>query len=248
MLHVVNLCTLNSFCYRMSVGLSAYSVAVLSIQRYRVTVKPLHVRVSSKPTWRATVATICGVWIVAALLTLPAALSENLCYDSVFLFFSNYYQRVALFYFSVSCVLPLCVIAFCYIMTARHLLESSSPISEETQNPQLKKRKNSAKVVLGLTVVFLISYVPFHIFETYVYSSINLDSATFQVLKNELNLFHILLEIKTIIKYSFLINSCLNPVVLFCTSLAFRRHFKRYLTCCCKAKSTPTDFELTRRN
>ena len=44
-----------------------------------------------------------------------------------------------------------------------------------------------------------------------------------------------------------LTNSCLNPVVIFCTSLAFRRHLKCYLTCCCWAKSRPTDFKLTRK-
>ena len=39
-----------------------------------------------------------------------------------------------------------CVIAFYYIVTARNLLESSNTISEETQNPQLNKRENTAKV------------------------------------------------------------------------------------------------------
>jgi Leucine-rich repeat (LRR) protein len=42
------MCKFLPFCRRLSVGLSAYSVAVLSIQRYRVTVNPLHVRVSSQ--------------------------------------------------------------------------------------------------------------------------------------------------------------------------------------------------------
>jgi hypothetical protein len=45
--------------------------------------------------------------------------------------------------------------------------------------------------------------------------------------------------------YLLLINSCLNPVALFCTSLAFRRQVKRYLTCCCKASSTLTKLQLT---
>jgi hypothetical protein len=42
-----------------------------------------------------------------------------------------------------------------------------------------------------------------------------------------------------------LINSCLNPVALFCTSLAFRRQVKRYFTCSCKASSTITKLQLT---
>jgi hypothetical protein len=69
------------FCDRVSIGMSAYSVAVLSIQRYRATVNPIHVRVSSQPTWRTTVATICGVWIVAALFALPPAFSQDLCQE-----------------------------------------------------------------------------------------------------------------------------------------------------------------------
>jgi Leucine-rich repeat (LRR) protein len=64
-------CNFFTFCSLLSVGLSAYSVAVFSIQRYRVTVNPFHVRDSSQPTWRVTVATICEVWIVAALFALP---------------------------------------------------------------------------------------------------------------------------------------------------------------------------------
>jgi hypothetical protein len=132
-------------------------------------------------------------------------------------------------------------------MTARHLLESSSSISEETQNPQLNKRKNTARVVLGLTVVFLISYVPYHISETYFYSTLHLNIFIQQFLK-EFEQKKNLLELKQILKYFLSINSCLNPVAVFSTSLAFRRQFKRYLTCCCKAKSTPNDFELTRRN
>jgi hypothetical protein len=74
--------TFLSFCRCLSVGLSAYSVAVLSIQRYRVTVNPLHVHVSSPPTWRSTVATICGIWIVAALFAVPSAISNYLGIDS----------------------------------------------------------------------------------------------------------------------------------------------------------------------
>jgi hypothetical protein len=131
-------------------------------------------------------------------------------------------------------------------MTARHLLKSSFSVSEQTQNPQLNKRKNTAKVVLGLTVVFLISYVPHHIWRTYLFFSFNFDNFV-----DNLNNEHVAGNLADIISIQYiflLINSCLNPVALFCTSLAFRRQFKRYLTCCCKTKSPATDLELTRRN
>jgi hypothetical protein len=147
-------CTFLPFCYRISVGLTAYSIVVLSIQRYRVTVYPLHVLVSSQRTWRSIVVTIYGVWIVAALLAVPTARSRLFCNDSFVFLHVKYYQNVALLHFLVSCVLPLCVTDFFYIMTARHIVKSSSPISEETQNPQQSARKNTARVVFALTVVF----------------------------------------------------------------------------------------------
>ena len=241
------MCRLLPFCYRMSVGLTTYSIALLSIQRYRVTVNPLQVRLSSQPTRLSTVATVCGIWIVAALFAIPATVSKYLCGDTFLFYRTNYYQHVALFQLLVSCVLPLSVIAFSYIMMARHLVESSRSFPEDTQNPRLNTRKNTAKVVLGLTVIFLISYMPVHIFETYVQSTKTLDISSSKF-SDELVWFDYLRDINVILHLLLSINSCLNPVALFCTSRAFRRHIKRYVTCCCKTKSSPTDFELTRRN
>jgi hypothetical protein len=208
-------------------------------------VKPLHVVVSSQPTWRATGATICGVWIVAALLAVPVARLH--CSNYLFLRRSNYLLRLIIFQLLVSCVLPFGVIAFSRIMIARHLLKSSSSLSEGTRNSRLETRKSTAKVVLGLTVVFLISYVPYHVLKTYVDISMNLDKTLFNILEALLR-FHSLADIKFILQLLLPINSCLNAVALFCTSLAFRGHLKRYLTCCFKANYLTNDFELTRRN
>jgi hypothetical protein len=241
------MCTFVTFCYRISICLTTYSIAVLSIQRYRVTVNPLHVRVSSQKTWRATGATVFGVWIVALLFTIPLARTNYACGFSMFLLLTNYYQRVAIFHLLVFCVLPLCVIAFSYITMSCPLLTSRCSLSEEKQNALLNTRKNIAKVVLGLTLVFLFSYFPFHISEIYTFSIMNLEKS-FDEMLDDFYWSYNFSAIMLILELSLSINSCLNPVALFCTSLAFRGHFKRYLTCCCKAKSPPTVFELTRRN
>jgi hypothetical protein len=239
------LCLYMAFCFRMSVILTAYSITVLSIQRYRVTVYPLQVCVSSQPTWRTTGATICGVWIVAALFAIPSARAKEFCGVSLYLLFTNYYQRVFIFFLLVSCVLPLCVIAFCYVMTFCHLLKNHFSLSE-THNARQNTRKNTAKVVLGLTLVFLFSSVPIHVYEIYVTYQINMEKFFVEKFKEDNESIN-LKFIWAILDVLLSINSCLNPVALFCTSLAFRRHLKRYLTCCCKAKSPPTDFELARR-
>jgi len=240
-------CIYFPFCFHMSISLTAYSIAVLGFQRYRVTVYPLHARFSSQPTWRVTGATICGLWIVAALFAIPSARRNYLCSASIIAFLTNYYRLDSIFRLLVSCILPLCVIAFFYIMMSCHLLKSRYSLSEETQNARLNTRKNTTKVMVGLTLVFLFSYLPFQIFETYLFSSIDWDNSITEITK-EIKGFEHLFLLKPLIRIFLSINSCLNPVALFCTSLAFRRHFKRYLTCCCKSKSPHTDLELKRRN
>jgi hypothetical protein len=109
----------------------------LSNQRYRVTVNSFHVRVSSQSTLCITVARVCGVWIVAALFTVASALSIYLCNESIVLVRKAHCKLVIMFELLVSCVLPLCVVVFTYVMTTRHFVESSRSVSEGTQNPQL---------------------------------------------------------------------------------------------------------------
>jgi Leucine-rich repeat (LRR) protein len=237
------ICKVFPFFRRLSVGLAAYSVAVLSIQRYNVIVNPFHILVSSQPTWRGTVATIFGMWVVAALFAIPSAISGYLCRKCALVTCINYYQRVVLFELLVSCVFPLCLIAFSYIMTARHLVKSARPISEETRNSQLNTRKSTAKIVVGLTVVFLISSAPYHAFWTYIV--FNEKSYLGNIIPNKDYYLQYIYLVSTCL---LLINSCLNPVALFCTSGAFRRQCKRYLTCCGKVQSALSNFELTRRN
>jgi len=241
------MCTFLPFCRRMSVGLSAYSVAVYSFQLYRVTVDPFRVPVSSQATWPVTVATIFGVWIIAALFAVPSAFSKHLCQDDMVISMT-YYRLVVVFELLVSCVLPLCVFAFSWAMIARHLMENSCSISERTQNPQLKIRRNTAKIVVGLAVVFLISYVPYHILWTYLNYT---DEAEFVLTK----ITDILDQSNYELRYMYLIstcllliNPCLNPVILLSASSPFRQHLKRYLTCLCKTNSPPIDLELRRRN
>jgi hypothetical protein len=211
-------------------------------------VNPFHIHVSSPPTWRVTVATICGVWIVAALFAVPSALSKFLCQGYAVLIHMSYIQLVVIFELLASCVLPVCVIAFTYIMTARHLVKSSRSVSEGTQNPQLERRRNTAKIVLGLTVVFVISYVPYHALWTYIICTSEERTFSGTIAENLIYSNNELRHTYQISTCFLLINSCLNPVALFCTSSPFRQHLKRYLTFFCKTSSPSTALELRRRN
>jgi hypothetical protein len=166
------MCAFLPFCYRLSVGLSAYTVAVFSIQQHKIAINLLNFRMSSLPTLRLSVATICRVWIVAALFALSSALSNYGCKKDHVYSCIMYHRTFVIFELLVSCVLPLCRIAFPYIMTARHLAKSALRLSENSQSTQKNRRKNNSShklgpTLLGHTAVFLISYVPYHAFWTY---------------------------------------------------------------------------------
>jgi hypothetical protein len=133
------------------------------------------------------------------------------------------------------------------MMTYRHLFQTPHPISEETKNPQLNTSKNTANVLLVLTVVLLISFVPFHIWEMYFYFSVNPEDSV-NKLKYLFDWDHKLNVITFIQQILLSFNSCLNLEAMFRTSRTFRSHFKRYLTYLFKTNSPPTDFKLLNRN
>jgi hypothetical protein len=209
--------------------------------------KSLHVLVSSQPPWSSTGATICGVWIAAELSAVPEVRSSRVCGVTYVFGITNFYLYVVIFNALVYCVIPLCLIAFCYIMASRHLLKDSCAISEGTQKPQLNTRKITAKDLLGLIIAVLISCVPYNIWKKFSIFSITSEISG-STIKDKIDWSINFLYVDTIADILILINYCLNPVALFCNSLAFRKQFKRHLTCRCKTNSPPTDFQLTRRN
>jgi hypothetical protein len=101
-------------------------------------------------------------------------------------------------------------------MTARHLVKSVHTISEEI-HPLASRRKNTAKIVLGLGIVFVISYVPYY----FMWYAIRWDDS---MKERELVYTYF------ISTWLLVLNSCLNPVALFCSSLAFTMELKRCLT------------------
>jgi len=137
-------------------------------------VNPFYDRVSSQPGWRVAMATICGVWIVAALFSIPRALASSYCYDPLMRSINiPYLKRYITFEILTFCVLPLFVTAFSYIMAVRHIVKSADRMYEWTQNSQLKARKNVALFMLGLTVVFVISYMPYYVIRCYTIFNLN---------------------------------------------------------------------------
>jgi gastrin-releasing peptide receptor len=101
-----------------------------------------------------------------------------------------------------------------YSLTARQLL-----ITARRMETEAKACKTLAKVVLGLTIVFFISFVPYHILRTVM---------VWEIISFENNTTYLVFASSCLLVF----NSCFNPVSLYCTSVTFRKQFKRYLLCC----------------
>ena len=71
---------------------------------------------------------------MANLFTFPTAIVPYVCKESMILGRKKYYELVFMFEHLLSCVIPLRVFAFFYIMTARHLVESSFSVFQAKQN------------------------------------------------------------------------------------------------------------------
>jgi hypothetical protein len=90
------------------------------------------------------------------------------------------------------------------------------------------------KLWWDLMLFFLISYVPYHAFCTYIICTEEQEISS-EKISDILHDSNYKFQYTYLISTCFLsINSCLNPVALFCTSSPFRQHLKCYLTCFAK--------------
>ncbi|XP_069694842.1 uncharacterized protein [Periplaneta americana] len=215
-------CKIFGFFRHSSIGVSAYLICVMSIQRYQVISRPLHNRRQSM-TRIVTIATILGVWTICSLFAIPYTLAmhaDDTCsvYESW-----KYYQKVVVFELVVFCILPLGVTACMYCLTARHLMRSTNIVSGRIHN-QGNSRRSTTRIVLSFTLVFVVSFLPYHILITCIVR------AEFAY---PIEMYYMY----AISTYLLIFNSCFNPVALCCSSKCYRSYFKHYLLKCCGRKS-----------
>ncbi|XP_032629077.1 bombesin receptor subtype-3 [Chelonoidis abingdonii] len=229
-------CKLLSFIQLTSVGVSVFTLTVLSADRYRAIVKPLELQTSD-----AVLKTCCKagcVWIVSMILAIPEAVFSDL-YS-----FSNPEKNVSfeacapypvsekilqeahsLVCFLVFYIIPLIVISVYYFLIAKTLYKSTFNMPAEEHGharKQIESRKRVAKTVLVLVGLFALCWLPNHIL--YLYRSFTYHSSV------DASAFHLIVTIfSRALAFS---NSCVNPFALYWLSKSFRQHFKKQILCC----------------
>ncbi|XP_041982091.1 neuropeptide CCHamide-2 receptor-like [Aricia agestis] len=241
------ICRLSETGKDISIGVSVFTLTALSAERYCAIVNPFRkLQLRKLPLVCAAI-----IWGMALVFAAPAALFANtitmpIDNNMTIVFCSpypdgwdNFAKWMTLTKAVAYYALPLVVIAIFYTLMAHRLLASTKEMPGALQGgqgeAQARARKSVACMVLIFVIVFFICFLPYHTLELWWYFY-----PTAQVDYNDwIHAFRIMGFC-----LSFL-NSCVNPVALYCVSGVFRQHFNRYL-CCRRAALHPSSSRLSR--
>jgi hypothetical protein len=205
--------------------------------------RKLHTAGGGRRATRLTIMSAVFIWILAIVCAIPAAVASyikvldidsnkhiNVCHPFPDSWGKHYGKIMVIAKFLIYYAIPLIIISFFYLLMARHLILSTLHIPGEmqTQARQVRARKKVAKMVLAFVIVFAICFFPQHVFLLWFYSDPVAADANYNQYWHAFRIIGFCLSF---------INSCINPIALYCVSGTFRKHFNRYLLCNCFKKS-----------
>ncbi|XP_031787644.1 neuropeptide CCHamide-1 receptor isoform X2 [Nasonia vitripennis] len=229
------LCKVSECAKDISIGVSVFTLTALSADRFFAIVDPmrkLHATGGGKRATRFTMVVATLIWLLAIFCAIPASFSyirvfrvnKNVtfltCYPFPEEFGPNYPRTVLICRFCIFYVFPLSIIAVFYMLMARHLVQSTRNIPGEMQGQvkQIKARKKVAKMVMAFVAVFAICFFPQHVFMLWFYLH---PSA-----QDDYNAFwHYFRILGFCLAF---MNSCINPIALYCVSGTFRKYFNSF--------------------
>ncbi|KAG7153907.1 neuropeptide CCHamide-1 receptor-like [Homarus americanus] len=231
-------CKFSEFVRDISVGVTVFTLTALSADRYMAIVSPVKKAVGAARG--VTVRTAVSIWVVAVLLATPSAVfssvrvfkvsnvkSISVCYPVPENFIDWYMPASILTKALIYYLLPLIVIGTFYLLMARHLLASDVPGESHVFHKQIRTRRKVAKVVLCFVMIFAVCFLPTHVFLLWFYFDPEGSN-------NYNDFWHALRIVGFCLGF---INSCINPIALYCISGTFRKQYNRYLFCCCWGRS-----------
>ncbi|XP_046405979.1 neuropeptide CCHamide-2 receptor-like [Ischnura elegans] len=234
------ICKLSECVKDVSIGVSVFTLTALSAERYCAIVNPMRRHAGHLSTGPLTLISAIGIWVLALLFAMPAAVfsfikpydvAGNHSIEVCTPYPSEVYARsMVMIKFLAYFAIPLSIIAFFYILMARHLEASARNLPGEAvmqaaqpQSNQVRARKKVAKMVLAFVVIFIICFLPYQIFTLWFHFYPS-SRDVYDEYWHAFRIFGFCLSF---------INSCVNPITLYCVSRAFRKHYNRYLFCCC---------------
>jgi hypothetical protein len=203
------------------VAVSALSVVALSILRYIASGMSFDVksRQCCKLSNRSRIIIYAlVVWVLAIGLALPYSFVLKFTAGKCFMYGDGFTAKiVALSEFMFYCVVLTCIMVGFTVLTAKRLKESIRNIPSAMRlNGQDLIRKRSANVLTALIAVFLISYIPQHLWRVlYRWLALDIWQVPYRC-------------IDKVTYYMLFANCCFNPISLYGVSKRFRKLFNYY--------------------
>lgn len=233
------ICKLSEFIRDLSIGVTSLSLMVLSIDRYlaiAMALKQLNMNCRSK---KMAYAVSGVVWSLSIAIAIPGAYTSHvmkyptsndtfvqICYPFPLEWIDWYPKIIVMTKFILLYIIPLLFISVSYAMLARHLLltkarakKTGVPTPINYRN-QLKSRAKVAKLVLVFVVIFVISFLPNHIFMFWFYYTYPSSLENYNIYWHYFKIAGYVLTFA---------NSCTNPFVLYMSSGRFRTYYRQYL-------------------
>ncbi|XP_043279218.1 neuropeptide CCHamide-2 receptor-like isoform X3 [Venturia canescens] len=244
-------CKISECAKDVSIGVSVFTLTALSAERYCAIVNPIRRHVASLSAKPLTILTASLIWLFAMVLAMPDALFSHvptidlggnrtifICSPFPEEFGQNYKKGMVLFKFLAYYAIPLCIIAGFYFGMARHLELSTRNMPGELsgavahRGEQIRARKKVGKMVIAFVAIFIVCFLPYHTFmlwfHFYPFSKDVYD-----------DFWHAFRIVGFCLSF---INSCVNPIALYCVSGAFRKRFNEYLCCLVPGSSRNNTF------
>lgn len=246
----VHMCKLMPFIQKASVGITVLSLCALSIDRYHAVTSWSRVKGMGIPLWKAAEVTL--IWLLAVVLAVPEALAFDmmempyrgsklrvcLLHPQQNTSFMKFYQDVKDWWlFGFYFCLPLACTGIFYTLMSCEMLSRKKGM-RIALNDHMKQRREVAKTVFCLVVVFALCWLPLHL------SRILKKTIYDQNDPNRCELLSFLLVMDYIGINMASLNSCINPIALYFVSQKFKNCFQSCLCCWCYRPSrnvTPTD-------
>ncbi|XP_015275987.1 PREDICTED: endothelin B receptor-like [Gekko japonicus] len=246
----VHICKLVPFIQKASVGITVLSLCALSIDRYRAVASWSRIQGIGIPMWKAVEVTL--IWAVAIILAIPEAVAFDLvklvyreethwvCMLSPHqtTSFMTFYKNVKDWWlFGFYFCLPLACTGVFYTLMSCEMLSQRNGM-RIALNDHMKRRREVAKTVFCLVVIFALCWLPLHlsrILKKTIYNPRDVDRC-------ELLSFLLVMDYFGINMAS--LNSCINPVALYFVSRKFKNCFQSCLCCWCQRPAlgiVPTD-------
>ncbi|XP_060077899.1 neuropeptide CCHamide-1 receptor-like [Ylistrum balloti] len=228
------ICKMNEYLQTLSAGVSILTLTALSGDRYVAIVYPMS-KHKGKPTVKTSIA-VASIWIISAIFAIPDAISFNIEFSEVYYchpfpdrWHEWYGKAHCLFRFFTLFLIPLIIIGTFYCLMARILVKSSrqmpceatkGPGQSQQQQRQIEARMKVARVVLSFVLLFVICWLPRHVYLIWFYWT-DFDFSDFWIW---FKVFGFCLTY---------VYSCVNPYALYFLSSQFRKYYNRYLFRCC---------------